>query len=433
MGITMPRQRRKGVAVIRMEGRETLHSVREFLLAFVFFLFVGAAQASSRELVINSNASDPAPRAAWAEVVQRFQAENPQIAVRYNLYDHESYKRSLRNWLTSGSPDVVFWFVGRRMREFVEPGLLEDVSDLFTAQRMAELPPGALDLVSVNGRRYGAPYSYYHVGFFFRRDLLQDAGIAHLEDWPALIAACDKLKAQGIAPFAIGSRDLWPTAAWFDYLNLRSNGHAFHMQVMEGRVPYTDPRIRTVFARWRELIDRDCFMPNHASQGWQQAQAWLYQGKAGMMLIGNYIVPNFPADMRERMAFAPFPMLDAAVPLAEDAPMNSLHIPARAQNKEDARRFLAFVMRADIQEALNRKLLLIPVNRSAAIADDPFLQAGAALLRRAQHLSQFFDRDTSEDLATIAMKGFQEFMLHPDRLDTILQHIERARLRIYGP
>ncbi len=31
------------------------------------------------------------------------------------------------------------------------------------------------------------------------------------------------------------------------------------------------------------------------------------------------------------------------------------------------------------------------------------------------------------------MKGFQEFMLHPQRLDAILATIERARERIYGP
>jgi hypothetical protein len=30
------------------------------------------------------------------------------------------------------------------------------------------------------------------------------------------------------------------------------------------------------------------------------------------------------------------------------------------------------------------------------------------------------------------MKGFQEFMLYPDRVDAILQAIERARSRIYG-
>jgi multiple sugar transport system substrate-binding protein len=117
----------------------------------------------------------------------------------------------------------------------------------------------------------------------------------------------------------------------------------------------------------------------------------------------------------------------------EEAPTNTLHIPSQARNKADARKFLAFVMRPDVQEALNRATLTIPVNTRAAVADDRFLRRGRELLASADGLSQFFDRDTSEDLANVAMKGFQEFMLNPQREDAILATIERARMRIYGP
>ena len=72
-----------------------------------------------------------------------------------------------------------------------------------------------------------------------------------------------------------------------------------------------------------------------------------------------------------------------------------------------------------------------PLNQKAAIADDRFLKKGQALLSNAEALSQFFDRDTNEELATIAMKGFQEFMINPERLDQVLEGIERARKRIY--
>ena len=121
------------------------------------------------------------------------------------------------------------------------------------------------------------------------------------------------------------------------------------------------------------------------------------------------------------------------MPLFEEAPANTLHIPARARNKADARRFLAFVMRADVQEEINGATLTIPVNTRAAVAADRFLEKGREVLRNAAGLSQFFDRDTNEELAAVAMKGFQEFMLHPGRGDAILANIERARSRIYGP
>ena len=400
-------------------------------------LFIAVASlawpALAGTLVVNANTADPAPRAAWEELAARFQAENPDVELRLNIYDGESYKKSIRNWLTSAPPDVVYWNAGYRMRQFVTPGLLEDVSDLYTPAVKASIHPSALDLVSVAGRQYGVPYTYYPIGFFYRRDLLQSADMGEMpRDWDGLVAACLKLKAKGIEPFAIGTSDLWPAAAWFDYIDLRLNGLQFHLDLMRGAIPYTDPRVARVFEYWRVLVTAGCFSRNHSSSSWQESQALIYTGKAAMMLIGNFIVPNFPADVRDRMEFAPFPAIRPEAGRFEEAPVNTLHIPARARNKDDARRFLAYVLRPDVQEALNKATLQIPVNLRAAVAPDRFLAQGRDLLAKSDGLSQYFDRDTSEDLASIAMKGFQEFMMYPDRVDAVLATIERARQRIYG-
>ena len=402
-------------------------------LALLIAVASVVCDAVAGTLVVNANTADPAPRAAWEELAARFQAENPDLELRLNIYDGESYKKSIRNWLTSAPPDVVYWNAGYRMRQFVGPGLLEDLSDLYTPAVKASIHPSALDLVSVGGRQYGVPYTYYPVGFFYRRDLLQSAGVDEWpRDWEGLVAACVKLKAKGIEPFAIGTRDLWPAAAWFDYIDLRLNGLDFHTELMRGAIPYTDPRVARVLEYWRVLVSTRCFSRNHASSSWQESQALVYTGKAAMMLIGNFIVPNFPADVRDRMEFAPFPAIRPDIGRFEEAPVNTLHIPARARNKDDARRFLAYVLRADVQEALNKATLQIPVNLRSAVAPDRFLAQARDLLAKSDGLAQYFDRDTSEDLASIAMKGFQEFMMYPDRLDSVLATIERARQRIYG-
>jgi multiple sugar transport system substrate-binding protein len=400
------------------------------LLGCALLALGGGAQAGL--LIINADTSDPVPRAAWEAIVEQFEDEHPGIDVRFNVYDHESYKQSVRNWLTSAAPDVVFWYVGNRLRQFVDADLLEEVSDIFSGPVKARFRPAALDLVTIEGRQYGVPYTYYHWGIYYRRDLLEQAGIiTPLRHWDELLHACDQLKASGIEPIAIGTRHLWPAAGWFDYINLRLNGFHFHMELTGGRVPFTDERIRAVFALWRQLMDGDCFVADHAGMSWQESQALLYQGSAAMMLIGHFISANFPAELRPVMDFFPFPEIAPGVGSYENAPMNSVHIPSRARNKEDARAFLAFVARADVQERINAALLQLPVNQEAKIVDDRFLGMGRDLVEGADALAQFFDRDTREDLATLAMKGFQEFMVRPERLDDILENIERARQRLY--
>jgi multiple sugar transport system substrate-binding protein len=410
--------------------REKLHRVLR-ILAPVLWLLVLAPSARSEPLVITANTSDPVPRAAFEAVVDLFRRENPELSVEVNYYDHESYKTAIRNWLTAAPPDIVMWFAGNRMRQFVTPGLLADISDLYTPARRDMFTPATIDLVSQDGRQYGVPYSYANWGIYYRTDLFASAGAASVVGWGDLLAACEKLKTLGIDPIAIGTKDLWPTGGWFDYIDLRLNGLAFHMDIMAGSVSFRDPRIRAVFGKWRELLDRGCFNQNHAGLSWQLAQALLFQGKAAMMLIGSFIVPNIPADLETKIGLAAFPQIDAGVPRAEEAPMNSIHMPAGAANVAAARRFLVFMMRPDVQSLYTAPMKVLPANRSAAPAESRLLGEGRTLLEGASGFSQFIDRDTNEELAGIAMSGFQEFMLAPDRLDAILDRIEQARLRIY--
>ena len=90
-----------------------------------------AGGGKQRQLVINSNLSDPAPKAAFQTLVDRFQEEYPDIDVTLNTFDHEAYKTAIRNFLASDPPDVALWFAGNRMRFFVDQGLIMDVSDLW--------------------------------------------------------------------------------------------------------------------------------------------------------------------------------------------------------------------------------------------------------------------------------------------------------------
>lgn len=112
--------------------------------------------------------------------------------------------------------------------------------------------------------------------------------------------------------------------------------------------------------------------------------------------------------------------------------MDTLHIPANASNKEDARKFLAYVARADVQAAMNETLSQLPVNKDSAVADDVFLKAGAEMLSGTTGgVAQFFDRDAPAEMAKAGMEGFQEFMVKPERMDKILERLEKVRERAY--
>lgn len=390
-----------------------------------------SATSFAGTLVINSDASDPAPKEAWGEIINRFEKENPDITVKYNLYDHESYKTTIRNWLVTSPPDVVFWYAGNRMKAFVDRGLFEDVSDIWADNNMKHDFAAAAPAMTVQGKQFGVPYTYYQWGIYYRKDIFEQYGIAEPKTWEDLKSASATLKENGVAPFAIGTKYLWTAAGWFDYINMRTNGLDFHIQLMEGKVPYSDERVKKTFANWAELVEPGYFLENHASYSWQEAQPFLYNGKAAMYLMGNFITPNFPAELDGKMDFFQFPVIDPSIAMSEDAPMDTLHIPSKAKNKEDARKFLEFVARAENQQLINEMLLQIPTNNKAKAKSDPFLDKGVAMLASSDGTAQFYDRDTDPAMAKEGMKGFQEFMVHPERIDKILKKLDKVSKRTF--
>ncbi|MDO7644010.1 MAG: ABC transporter substrate-binding protein [Reinekea forsetii] len=393
---------------------------------------LGAAmlsQAYAGTLVINSNQSDPAPKQAWADMIAQFETENPDIDVKVNQYDHEGYKSVLRNWLVTSPPDVVFWFAGNRMKFFVDLGLFEDVSDVWANEGLNDSMSSTKASLSVDGKKYGVPYSYYQWGIYYNKGIFDKLGLSEPQTWDEFIAVCDALKANAITPITIGTKYLWTAAGWFDYLNMRTNGLDYHIDLMDGKIPYTDAGVRNTFANWKQLVDGEYFLENHASYSWQEAQPPMFNGEAAMYLMGNFLTPNFPEGMD--FDFFPFPIIDPSIGRYEDAPTDTVHIPSRAKNKADARKFLAYVALPENQTKLNMALNQLPPNKYATAADNKFLTQGNEMLGSADGTAQFYDRDTDPAMASEGMKGFQEFMVHPDRLDKILDNLERVRQRIF--
>ncbi|KGT01239.1 ABC transporter substrate-binding protein [Burkholderia pseudomallei] len=411
---------------------ETLKKLRGTVLLPMIAMVL--LNANAAPLVINTDTSDQAVKAAFDAAVNDFKIENPDVQVKVNRFDHDAYKTAIRNFLTADSPDVVNWYPGHKMEPFVRAGLFEDVSDIWTKYNLDTKLKSASSAMTLNGKKWGIPYTYYQWGIYYRKDIFSKFGIEPPNTWQELLDACAKLKANGVAPFVIGTKEPWPNLAWFDYLNLRVNGFAFHMALTGGKVSFKDPRVRAVFDRWDQLTKPGYFMTNHASYTWQEAAALLAKGKGAMYLMGNFVVaPMKQAGLdAEKLGFMPFPIIDPSIPRAEEAPIESIHIPTNAKNKADARRFLAYMARADVQAKYGERTEELPVNQDAPPPSDPYLKAGAALLAKAQALSQFFDRDASPELTQAAMDAFERYMLKPDTRAAALDRLEQVRQRVYN-
>ena len=136
------------------------------------------------------------------------------------------------------------------------------------------------------------------------------------------------------------------------------------MDLTLGKVSYTDPKVQAVFDKWDDLVKPGYFLENHAALSWQEALTPMINGEAAMYVMGNFAVaPLKEGGLNDdTLGFFQFPEITPGVPKAEDAPTDTVHIPSGAKNKTDAKRFLIFMSRADVQEEINKTLGQLPIN-----------------------------------------------------------------------
>lgn len=385
------------------------------------------------DLVINFDDLNPGPKKGFEDAVAQFQKENPDINVIVNINDREAHKTAIRNFLTADAPDVTSWYPGNRMAPFTDAGLFIPVDDVWDANNFHEDLAAIKPTMTRNGKIWGVPYSYYQWGIYYRKDIFDLLGLQEPQTWDELFAACKKMKENGVTPFTIGTKYLWTAAGVFDYINLRTNGFDVHMDLTAGKIKYTDPRIVKTMENWKDLIENCGFVDNHASMSWQDAIAPFANGDAAMYVMGNFAVDGFKnAGLTEdQIDYFRFPEITPGIPRAEEAPADAFFIPANAKNKEDAKKFLAFVARPDVQTKWNITIGQLPVNKRAKVGDSKFLKEGFETVSTAAGLAQFYDRDAPAAMAKAGMEGFQRFMLEPSAMMEILKRLDEVQEEVY--
>lgn len=388
------------------------------------------------ELRIVSDMSNPAPRAVMEKLAADFDALHPDLTVELDIVDREAWKTQIRNALTANAPDVVNWYAANRMRPFVDAGLFMDISDLWAEEEMTALA-STKGAMTIDGKQWGVPYTYYQWGVYYRKDIFEELGLEEPTTWDQELANCQVILDSDRKCYTIGTKYLWTAGGWFDYINSRTNGYDFHVELARGEVEWTDPRVRATFDNWATLINMGAFIDDHQTYSWQEALPFMTQGDATAYLMGNFAV----AALRDgglddsKLDFYQFPQINPDVDFAEDAPTDTFHITSGAQNVEAAKAFLRYVVSADVQTEINGGDALgqLPVNANASVSDDKFIQEGFNMLSNnaGGGIMQFFDRDFSAEMASVGMEGLQEFMVFPDNLDDILERLEETRQRIY--
>lgn len=340
------------------------------------------------------------------------------------------YKDDIQQWLINGldTPDVIQWHSSNRLFQFSRMGVLTSLTKLWKDERLeGDFENTRKSDYQANGEIWGIPFSHYHWGIYYKKSVLKEYGPPP-KTWRELLDIARRMKLNGLSPFGLANREMWPAGAWFDYINLRMNGLHFHRKLLQGKISFKDSRVINVLTELKKAIDGNFFNQNLLNCSSNEVAPMLMRGRIGFTLMGNGISAFIPQERLGDIGFFPFPEITRGNNY-EDNPMDVFIMPKNVKNKAEAELFLKYIARADVQSKLNASLGFLPANRRSKVYGNSFTLEGMHLIKNAKGLVQYFDRDTDPNFERLAMPILAEFMRDGDIIK-FTELMETVRLNV---
>ena len=391
----------------------------------------GGGGGGTGKVVLQSSLSDPDPKKALTQVVGHY----PGGGVTLNTVAIEQFRAQLPTYLNSGNPpDVLTWYAGSVARDYASKGLLLDVSDMWTGNGECAGFSDALKELSTgeDGTQIFVPTSYYWWGLFFRKSAFAKWGVQPATTWDEFLGLCDNLKSKGVHALTMGTGSTpWVASGWFDYLDLRVNGAQFHRELLAGKHSFDSDEVKAVMDHYEQLLPY--LDPNGRSYAWQQAVTPLVKNQAAMYLVGAFITSAVPADVVDDIDFFRVPIIDSSLPVAEEAPTDGFFASAKTKNEAGTKKLLSYLASSAAQQEYIEaaKSSNLPTSPDVDTSKfTPLVQKGVQFLNETDEITQFFNRDSSDELQTTADTALTKFLDKPQDVGSILKDWQTSAAQV---
>jgi multiple sugar transport system substrate-binding protein len=234
--------------------------------------------------------------------VKRFAAgyDKAKISVQWNPGDYDSkIVTALQN---SAVPDL---FEAQVKIDWVRQNQVVALDDIIGPVK-GDFSPSVLAAQTVEGKVYGIPQATDTQVLFYRKSLLQAAGLQPPQTVDELIDAAAKLTKDNVKGLFVGNDGgvgvLTGPLLWSVGLDYLSNDNR--------SVGFDDPRAAGAFGKLRTLNTNNSLLLG-APSDWSDPAAFI-DGLAAMQWTGLWNMPKIQEALKDDFGVLPFPKLDAS-------------------------------------------------------------------------------------------------------------------------
>ena len=264
-----------------------MKKVLAMVLALCMVLTASMAMAEKVEFF--QQKMEEGPQRAYAEVLARFHAENPDIEIEINTIPDAG--TVLMQRISTGDIPPIFsdYPTQTQFKGKVNNGYIECLEG---NEFLSRVNPGMIELGKhYDGQTYALPLSQNYMAIFYNIDIFEQVGIEGTpKTWEELIAVCDKLVAAGVTPFSFGDKDAGRVGHCFQALSQATYPGVvdYVVSVVNGETTIADnaDAFRKIGERMLQL--HEYALPDY--MGTADTVMWenFATGKAAMCITGSY-------------------------------------------------------------------------------------------------------------------------------------------------
>ena len=329
--------------------RNSARWTRTLAIAMAGASMFGIAAASAAEITVW--AWDPNFNGAtMKEAGDRYAADHPDFSLTVVDHDKAALEQKLQTQLASGTtdglPDIVLiedYGAQKYLQSF--PGAFEPLNDHVDYSGFA---PYKVELATLNGQTYSMPFDSGVTGYFYRSDILGEAGYtaADLEDitWDRLIEiGLDVKEKTGDTLLPID-----PNSTDFMRIMMQSAG-SWYFDADGNPTIVDNPVIKATLETYQRLLAAGISKP---VAGWTEYTGSFTSGDTVSTYTGVWMTATMKAnaDQSGKWGVAPIPRLDGVEGAVNASNLggSSWYVLASSPNKDEAIDFLAEIWGKDV-------------------------------------------------------------------------------------
>jgi raffinose/stachyose/melibiose transport system substrate-binding protein len=354
----------------------------------------------------------------------------PNITITVDTLPTDQYKNSIKSKLAAGEgPDVFTWWAFGLTEQMVKANYF---TDLTTVPFIKKLQPNLLQGFMVDHKVYAIPRGTTFLSVFYNRNMFTKAKITKIPtDWPAFLAACEKLKAAGIVPIVASDKD-WARIQYMLYNAASSllyeDGPDYDSKLIAGKAKFTDAKWITILSRMKVLYDKGYIIKNSLGIGGEQAFQLFNDGTAAMIFDGTWDLPSLirkGAVEFQRGMFA-MPTNDPGKPITLPFSIDSgFVINQFSQNKADVIKVMNYLYTegTPLNKAFRQSMTPAPPI-FGGISKDPLFANYLGIYKHNQ-THYFCNAYWPDGIANTLCMKFQEYLLGATTVEGVAAAVEQ--------